>query len=88
MRSRITERVRKHHKALSIHVYLNLHILLKSLKPHLSPHTSLLSSSAIMVATEIAIFPMKAGSDVGDPDSAGGQVLKDTFDTLKARDGM
>ncbi|KAK5132848.1 hypothetical protein LTR08_008564 [Meristemomyces frigidus] len=41
-----------------------------------------------MPTTEIAVFPLVAGSNIGDPDSAAGKVVKDTFDTLKATDGM
>lgn len=41
-----------------------------------------------MPTTEIAVFPLKAGVDVGDPDNQGASVAKNTFDTLRTIDGM
>lgn len=41
-----------------------------------------------MPTTEIAVFPLKAGANPGDPDSHAGKVTKSTFDTLRAVDGM
>lgn len=41
-----------------------------------------------MTTTEIAIFPLKAGSNPGDPENEASQVLEDTFATLRTRDGM
>lgn len=41
-----------------------------------------------MPTTEIAVFPLKAGSNPGDPDSVAGKVLKNTFDTLSTIDGL
>ncbi|KAK5126296.1 hypothetical protein LTR85_010532 [Meristemomyces frigidus] len=41
-----------------------------------------------MPTTEIAVFPLKAGTNPGDPDSVAGKVIKNTFDTLNTIDGM
>lgn len=41
-----------------------------------------------MPTTEIAVFPLKAGANPGDPDSHAGKVTKSTFDTLRTVDGM
>ncbi|KAH9829767.1 hypothetical protein Tdes44962_MAKER02245 [Teratosphaeria destructans] len=41
-----------------------------------------------MTTTEIAWFPLKAGSNIGDPDSEAASVLKSTFDTLRQQDGL
>ncbi|RMY36728.1 hypothetical protein D0866_03740, partial [Hortaea werneckii] len=41
-----------------------------------------------MPTTEIAVFPLKAGANPGDPDSNAGKVTKSTFDTLRTVDGM
>ncbi|EMD00122.1 hypothetical protein BAUCODRAFT_30585 [Baudoinia panamericana UAMH 10762] len=40
-----------------------------------------------MPTTEIAIFDLKAGADVGDPDNHAASVGKNTFDTLRTIDG-
>lgn len=41
-----------------------------------------------MTTTEVAVFPLKAGSNPGDPDSEAGKIVKATFDTLNTIDGM
>ncbi|KAK4549275.1 hypothetical protein LTR36_007734 [Oleoguttula mirabilis] len=41
-----------------------------------------------MPTTEVAVFPLKAGSNPGDPDSVTAKVLKSAFDTLNTVDGM
>ncbi|TKA60847.1 hypothetical protein B0A55_11148 [Friedmanniomyces simplex] len=41
-----------------------------------------------MPTTEIAIMPLKAGADIGDYESPAASVLNNTFDTLRAMDGM
>lgn len=41
-----------------------------------------------MPTTEIAVFPLVAGSSPGDPDSHAGKILSDTFQTLRSIDGM
>lgn len=40
------------------------------------------------MATEIAIFPLKDGKVPDDANSAAGQVLKDTLDTLTEQKGF
>ncbi|KAL8783780.1 MAG: hypothetical protein Q9213_004396 [Squamulea squamosa] len=39
------------------------------------------------MATEIATIPLQPGIDIDDLNSAGGKVLSDTFDTLRAQEG-
>ncbi|KAK4553379.1 hypothetical protein LTR86_009436 [Recurvomyces mirabilis] len=41
-----------------------------------------------MPTTEIALFPLKAGANIGDPDNHASPVVNDTLDTLKTIDGM
>lgn len=40
------------------------------------------------MATEIAIFPLREGMTPDDPNSLGGEILKDSFNTLTQQPGF